>query len=367
MREKKIVLTSIIGIIGNIFLVIIKAFIGFFTKSIAVISDAINNLSDALSSLITIIGTKLAGKKATKKHPMGYGRIEYITTSVIAFIVLYAGITVLIDSIKAIIDPTEANYGTIELILLGVGVIVKVLLGLFFRKRGKNLSSSSLIASGNDALFDSIISLSTIIAAIVYLTTNVSLEAYLGIIISAFIIKSGIEMLIETINFLIGVRVEKTISDQIKEEALKHDDVLGVYDLFIHNYGPDHYYASFHLEVPGDYNVTQFDELTRNLQSSIYEKYKIIVTAIGLYALDLNDPETADIYHQFKNKIDQYEYVLSMHGFNYQKATKTIIFDLVVSFECPKIRDYYNQIQEDLNQEFKDYKVIIVRDIDITD
>ena len=174
-----------------------KAVVDVLSSSIAIVLDAVNNLSDALSSIITIVGTKLAGKAPTKKHPYGYGRIEYLTTVVIAVIVLTAGVTSLKESIEHIIHPETPDYSTVSIIIVSVAVVVKVLLGTYFKKRGKTLDSDSLVASGQDALMDSIISVSTVVAALVFVFFGVSLEAWLGVIISIFILKAGYDQRID--------------------------------------------------------------------------------------------------------------------------------------------------------------------------
>ena len=175
-REKSIIKTSIISIISNIVLAGFKAFVGLVANSIAIISDAINNLSDALSSIITIVGTKLAGKAPDKKHPYGYGRIEYMTSLIVSAIVLYAGITAFIESIKKIIHPEEVDYNSVTLIVLIAGIIVKFTLGLYVKKKGKTVNSDSLIASGSDAFNDAILSISVLTSTIIYMLFNISLD-----------------------------------------------------------------------------------------------------------------------------------------------------------------------------------------------
>ena len=187
-REKLIVRTSFIGICANIFLSAFKASIGFLSGSIAIVLDSVNNLSDALSSVITIIGTKLAGKPADKKHPFGHGRVEYITAMVIAIIILYAGITSFIESVKKILNPTIPEYSGLSIIILLVAIFIKIALGLFVKAMGKKANSDSLIASGKDALMDSIISASTVAAAFIFIIWKLPVEAYLGVIISAIIL-----------------------------------------------------------------------------------------------------------------------------------------------------------------------------------
>ena len=178
------------------------------SNSIAIISDAVNNLSDALSSIITIVGTKLAGRKPNKKHPYGYGRIEYMTSLVVSAIVLYAGVTALVESIKKIIHPEASDYSTITLIILIAGIIVKFILGVYVKKKGRIVNSDALVASGSDAFNDAILSISVLASAIIYMLFNISLEAYVGVLLSLVIIKSGIELIKESVDNMLGVRVE---------------------------------------------------------------------------------------------------------------------------------------------------------------
>ena len=216
-RESIIVRTSIIGIVTNIILSVFKIIVGLISNSIAIVLDAVNNLSDAASSIITIVGAKLAGKKPDIKHPYGYGRIEYISALVIAMIVLYAGITSLRESIDKIIHPEDTNYTLQALIIVGVAVAVKIILGNYVKSIGERVNSDSLVNSGEDAKMDAIISASTLVAAIIYIFTQVSLEAYLGAIISLLIIKSGIGMTRDTVSNILGESEEASFAKEIKD------------------------------------------------------------------------------------------------------------------------------------------------------
>ena len=183
-REKTIVKTSVIGIVANVFLAGFKAVIGLMSNSIAIVLDAVNNISDAGSSLITIVGTKLAGREPDKKHPFGYGRIEYLSAMIISVIVLYAGITSFVESVKQIIHPETPDYNAVSLIIVAVAVVVKILLGRYVKSVGVKVNSDALINSGEDATLDSVISASTLVAAGIFLIFHVSLEAWLGAVIS---------------------------------------------------------------------------------------------------------------------------------------------------------------------------------------
>ena len=226
-REKVIVRTSVIGILANILLVAFKMVVGLAANSIAVILDAINNLSDALSSVITIVGAKLAAKNPTRKHPLGYGRIEYISALLVAGIVLYAGITSAVESVKKIIHPEKADYTMISFIIIAAAVAVKLLLGLYVKSQGKKVNSGALTASGSDALFDAVLSVSVLASAIIYKIFGLSLEAYVGVVISIFIIKAGIEMMLDTLNELMGHRDDVELIKKIKKLISEDEDVRG--------------------------------------------------------------------------------------------------------------------------------------------
>ena len=259
LREKIIVRTSMIGIVANVFLVIFKTTIGLLSNSIAIVLDAVNNLSDVASSLITIVGTKLAGKEPDKKHPFGHGRIEYLSAMLIAVIILYAGITSLFESGKQIIHPETPEYNPVLLIIIGVAVVVKIVLGFYVKRVGKKVNSDSLINSGEDATLDAVISFSTLVAAGVFLFFQISLEAILGAIISVVILKSGISMLKSTISQLLGEQSDIEIAKKIQKTVMQFPNVLGAYDLVLNNYGPNRWNGSLHIEVPDTLAVADLD------------------------------------------------------------------------------------------------------------
>ena len=207
-REKTIVKTGIIGIVANVLLASFKALVGLSVHSTAMVLDAVNNFSDVLSSLVTIIGTKIASKKPDKKHPLGHGRVEYLAQMIIAALIIYAGITALWESIKKIIEPVEAEHSAASLAVISVAIVVKVFLGLYVREQGKKAKSDLLISSGTDALFDAILSMAVLISAVILILFKFNIEAYVSVIISVFILKAGIEIIIEAVDDMLGHRVE---------------------------------------------------------------------------------------------------------------------------------------------------------------
>ncbi|MBQ5932147.1 MAG: cation transporter [Lachnospiraceae bacterium] len=366
-REKIIVRTSVIGIIANVFLAAFKAVIGLLSNSIAIIMDAVNNISDAGSSLITIIGTKLAGREPDKKHPFGYGRVEYLSAMVISVIVLYAGVTSLVESIKKIITPDVPDYSTVSLIIVGAAVVVKIVLGRYVKSVGKKVNSTSLINSGEDATLDSVISASTLVAAAIFLIFDISLEAWLGAIISLVIIKSGFEMIKETISQILGERNDPELAKSIKGTVTGFKDVQGAYDLVLNNYGPDTWNGSIHIEVPDTYSADRLDQLLRSIQVKVYEEHQVILTAIGVYSVNTKDDEIRAAYKKVKDAVLSHKYIRQMHGFYMDKEKKTMRFDIVVSFDAEDRRAVYEKVLEDVGKEYPGYELQVAMDTDFSE
>ena len=365
-RERAIVKTSVIGIITNIFLVGFKAFVGLVSNSIAVILDAVNNLSDALSSVVTIIGAKLGAKQPDKKHPLGYGRIEYLSSMIVAALVLYAGITSLVESIKKIIHPEAADYNTVSIIIISVAIVVKLILGMYVKKQGKKVNSGALVASGSDALFDAILSASVLASAIVYLIWGISLEAYVGVIIAGFIIKAGIEMMIETLNDIIGKREDAETTKELKEIICAEDAVLGAYDVTLFNYGPNKNYGSVHVELPDTLTVDEVDRITRRIQTNVFHKTGVILTGIGVYSYNTSDDEAAKMRNAIQKAVLAHDWALQMHGFYADTEKKTVRFDVVVSFDIDR-KEALETLYGEVTALYPEDDVLIVPDVDIAD
>ena len=366
-RDKTIVRTSIIGILANVFLAAFKAVVGLMSNSIAIVMDAVNNISDAASSVITIIGTKLAGKSADKKHPFGYGRVEYLSAMIISVIVLYAGITAFTESVKKIITPDTPDYSAVALIIVAVAVVVKFVLGRYVKATGEKVNSDSLINSGEDAKLDSIISLSTLVAAGIYIIFNISVEAYLGAIISIVIIKSGIDMLRETLSKILGERADASLARDIKKSILEYDDVRGVYDLVLNNYGPDTFNGSVHIEVADTMTADTIDQLIRHITTDIYYKHNVILTGIGIYSYNTTDKDAIDMRNNITKLISDNPYILQVHGFYADMENKSVRFDVIVSFDAKDRLAVFNEIKEQVEKAYPDYTFQIILDTDFSE
>ena len=362
LREKGIARTSLIGILGNFVLVATKATIGAIAGSISIIMDAVNNLTDSLSSIITIIGTKLSGKKPDKKHPFGHGRIEYITSAIVGIIILIAGITAIYESILSIIDHfkngTMADYSTVSLIIIGVAILVKVFLGLFFRHQGKKYESDTLKASGIDALFDVLLSLGTLVGALVSKFANFYVEGYIGIIIGLFILRSGFEVIKGAVTYIIGSKFDEELAHEIKEAISQVKGVDGVYDLILNNYGYNRYIGSVHVGVKDNLNAKEVQDIERAVNYLMYTKYNTIMTT-GIYAENTSSEIAREIKNAIVEIIKDYPDISQLHGFYIDEARKFVNFDLVISFDVHDTDELTNAVLAKLNERYEDYSFFI--------
>lgn len=362
-REKAIVRTSVVGIVMNVVLAGIKALIGIISNSIAITLDAVNNLSDALSSVITIIGTKLGAMKPNKKHPLGYGRIEYLSSMLVASIVIYAGITSLVESIKKIITPESAEYSKTSIIIIAIAIVVKIALGRYVKSQGKKHKSGALVASGTEAMLDAILSAAVLVSALVYLLWHISLEAYVGVLIAIIIIKAGVELMIETLNDILGKRSEPEDVKKIKQLICEEPDVRGAYDLMVYNYGPNKNYASVHIELPDTYTVDEVDRISRRIQERVFLGSGVVLTGIGVYSYNTSNDEAAMIRNTIQQTVLQHEWALQMHGFYLDTVNKNMRFDIVFSFDVDK-NEGIRIVYEEIMALYPDYNVMITPDID---
>ena len=363
-RDKIIVRTGAIGIVSNVILAAFKGVVGLISGSIAIVLDAVNNLSDALSSVITIVGVHLASKQPDRAHPFGHGRIEYLSAIVIAVIILYTGGVSLVESIKKIIHPQAANYNVVSLAIIAVAVAAKFSLGLYTQKTGERVNSDSLIASGVDAKYDALVSLATLVAALISLIFRLSLEAYLGAIISALLIKTAYEILRDTISKLLGSRPSLELTNEIYDVVRGFEGVIGAYDLMFHDYGPDKMVGSIHIEVAEGTTAAQIDALTRRIQNAVFAKFNIILDTVGIYAFNKNDPRAAEIREHIKQMALSHEFVSQIHGFYLDEEKRSISFDVIVDFAAPDMEATFRAVCKQVRAAYPNYTLIITRDSD---
>lgn len=363
-RSKKIIQTSIIGILGNVFLVAAKMIIGLLASSISIVLDAVNNLTDALSSTVTIIGTKLANKRPNRCHPFGFGRIEYVTSSIIGMLIFVAGALAIYESITSLIHHDEPTYDIYSFIIIGLAILVKVVLGLFFRKRGKDIPSDAVRASGIDALLDSVLSLGTLVGALVSYFTGVHLEGYIGIAIGLFIIKTSIDVFRESISKIIGERADAKFTQQMLHDIGHMDGVYGVYDLILNNYGPDRFIGSVHIEVKETMTAKELQRLERDIATMCFLKYKTIMTA-GVYAR-IESESAIKAREQVQAIVRKHPEVLQLHGFYYDEIDHRINFDIIIDINCKNPDQIYAEIFAETKQTFPNDEIVIVLDTDFS-
>lgn len=360
-RSQKIIRTSIIGIVANVLLAAFKAAVGILASSVAIVMDAVNNLSDALSSVITIVGTKLSERPADHEHPFGFGRIEYFSAIIIAVLVLSAGITSLIESVKKIFEPTEPEYTTVTLVVIVVAIIVKLLLGQYVKRQGEQLKSDALIASGSDALFDAVITLATLVSAGIMLLWHVSLDGILGALISVVIIKAGVEMLASPVNELLGSRISLELLKQIKHEVLGFEGVHGVFDIILHNYGPDVLIGSLHINVYDTMDAHQIHGLTRRISEQMFDKHGIIMT-VGVYAVATGDNRRAELQDAVMQTLAKHKDITQVHGFYYFENENSVSVDVVPDISVHDDAAFVRQLTEELEKVVPTFNVSIVID-----
>ncbi|MBQ9686660.1 MAG: cation transporter [Oscillospiraceae bacterium] len=362
-REKQITRTSVVGIVANLFLAGFKAAVGLLAGSIAIVLDAVNNLTDALSSVITILGVKLARRRPDEKHPFGYGRIEYFSAVIIAAIVIGAGATSLIESLQKIFSPDVPDYTVVTLVIVAVAVVVKLLLGRYVKAQGEKFNSDALIASGSDASFDAILSASTLVGALITLIFHISLDGIIGTVIAVFIIKAGLEMLMESVDSIMGARPDSAITKEIKAAVNRVPGVLGAYDLILHNYGPDSAIGSVHVEVSSDTDAAALHRMTREIQTAILDRFHVFLT-VGMYAVDA--AHESDRLH-INDLVTRHPGVLGSHGIYFDEENHLLSFDILVDFTVKDKGALCRSIQAELQPAFPDYTIAINCDADYSD
>ena len=271
------------------------------------------------------------------------------------------------ESVKQIIHPETTDYRDVSLIIVAVAVAVKILLGRYVKGVGKKVNSDSLINSGEDATLDSVISASTLVAAGIFLIFHISLEAWLGAIISLIIIKSGIEMLRETISKILGERNDTELAQGIRETVMSFPDVQGAYDLVLNNYGPDTWNGSIHIEVPDTYSANRLDQLIREITMKVLAEHHVLLTAVGVYSVNTKDENVIEAYRKVRDIVLAHEHVKQIHGFYLTEDQKTMRFDVVVSFDAADRKTVCREVTENVQKEFPDYRLQVTMDTDFAE
>jgi len=337
VRTRYAILAGAVGIISNLVLFAIKLIAGTLFRSISVTADAVNNLTDAGSSIITLVGFKISSKPADDKHPYGHARAEYITGFVISVVILLLGFELIKSSFFKIIDPELVKFSYITVAVLVVSIFVKLWQSLFNKNLGKRINSAALEATGQDSMNDVISTGAVLASAIFARLTGIQVDGYMGIAVALFIIYSGIKLILETMNLLMGTAPDEELVSDIERKILGYEGVLGIHDLVVHSYGADNYFASVHVEVPAERDV--FAELNVNL-------------VIHMDPIVTDDEMVNSLRRQVNDILAKIDSELSMHDFRVVvgKTHSNLIFDVVVP-PAYKISD--TQLRELLDAEIK--------------
>ena len=362
------VLASIVGIFCNVFLFAVKFTIGVIAHSVSVMADAFNNLSDAGSSIISFIGVKMAEKPADRDHPFGHGRIEYLTSLVLASVILIVGFELLKSSAMKVIHPETVRFSWIVLISLLASIGVKFWMCGFNRKLGRRIDSSVMLATAQDSLNDVVATTATVVSLVLSAFVSWPVDGIMGVIVSIFVLFSGYGIIKDTISELLGQPADKELVSKISDIMLSRPEILGLHDLIIHSYGPGNLIGSAHAEVSAHDDLLQIHDTIDEVEKEIYERLHVMFT-IHMDPIETDNQEIEEARKMMKNILAQIDEQLSFHDFRMVSGpTHTnLIFDIVVPFECKlSFDDIRKQINDHLNQQKKKWYTVITFDRDYT-
>lgn len=339
VRTQYAMLSSITGIVANVLLFIGKLVIGILSFSVAIIADAFNNMSDAGSSIVTLIGFKFSGKHADKKHPLGHGRLEYISAFIVEVLIVFVGAELFKTSIEKIITPEVTNIGTATLVFLGVSILVKAWLFFFYRKIAKTINSSAIKAASIDSISDVVATTLVFVSAIVSKFTQVQIDGWAGIIVAVFILFTGLKAAKETIDLLVGECPDKDIVNKIKEFVKNYPEVVGIHDVMVHDYGPGRQIVSFHAEVSSKSDFCYIHDVIDNIERDLQKEYGYIVT-IHLDPIVVDDEKVDEMKKFVESIVKEVDESFSIHDFRmtYGGNHINLIFDLCIPVDT-KLND----------------------------
>ena len=362
VRERYGILSGILGIICNLFLFVLKLIIGIIMNSIAIISDAFNNLSDMASSIVTIISSKMSNRLPDKEHPYGHGRIEYISTMIVSFMIILVGIELLKTSIDKIINPEILQFSWALLIILSSSVLVKVWMYSYNKYIGEKIDSSVLKTTSVDSLNDCISTAAVIISVFIGRYIPLPVDGVMGVLVSILIIYAGINVAKEIIGRLIGEPPSKELINQVTEFVMKEDNIVGVHDFMAHDYGPGAIIASLHAEVPDDINIVKIHEIIDDLEKNVFEKFGVMLV-IHMDPISLNCEKTNIIRDMVKNIVNEINAEFSIHDFRMVDGENHInlIFDLVVPIEMKpsERKEVLRILEEKIKAKDKRYNIVV--------
>lgn len=325
---------AIVGIIANLLLAAFKLFAGILSRAISITADAMNNLSDAGSQVVSFISFKISGKPADRDHPFGHARIEYVASMIVSFLVLLVGFELLIDSVKKIFEPTETEYSLIVMIILAASVIVKLWLFVFGRSAAKKLNSDVIKAAATDSMSDAIATLAVLVSAVICNFTGFNTDAYMGAIVAIIVLIAGVKILNETKNSILGSAPEPELIDEIVRITREYPEALGIHDMVVHNYGPGNTIASFHVEVDGAENVFHTHDVIDTIEKRLFVELSVRAT-VHMDPIVTDDERVNELRGIVLELVKGVDERLDIHDFRFVEGIthSNLIFDVNVPFE----------------------------------
>lgn len=364
VRMRYGMLVSIVCITLNILLAAGKLIVGIFVGSVAIQADAVNNFSDAGSSVISLVSFRISGKPADREHPFGHARIEYVASMIVSFIIMIIGVQLLKNSVMKIIHPGKTEFSIVSVIILSASVLCKLWMSIFNRRVGKKIDSEVMRATAADSLSDVISTSAVLISSVILYFTGFDIDAYVGILVAAFIIFTGVKILAETKNSILGeAPVEKDV-DGIKRIVSEYPEALGVHDMMVHNYGPGHTIASLHIEVDGEKDIFETHDVVDRIEKRINNELGIICT-VHLDPIITNDSERNRVLGEVTDIVDKIDGKITIHDFRLVRGTthSNLIFDIVVPYENKKSdSEIKAQITEAIKKVNEKYDTVITVD-----
>ena len=362
VRKQYGILSSIVGIVANTVLSLSKIIIGTIFFSIAIVADGMNNLTDAGSSIVTLIGFKISSKPADNKHPFGHARIEYVASMIIAFIILFLGIELAVSSVKKLIDKSETVVTILMMVVLGVSIIIKLGMFFYYRSIAKKIKSDTFKIASIDSLNDIISTTAVLISSIVIYFTGVNIDGYVGLVVAIVIFLSGVQLFKKTISPLLGERPPEDFVKHIAEKIKTYDGVLGIHDLEVHNYGPNQYHASVHVEVDARENIMKSHDMVDSIERDLKEDG--IDFLIHIDPIIVDDDRINALRILLSEVLSEYNDNMTYHDFRvvYGKNSRNLIFDLVVPCDV-KLSD--DEIIDDINNRLREKDSLVNATINI--
>lgn len=360
-RYAQVVQYSLIGIVANLLLAGLKVAAGLLAGSIAVVLDGVNSLSDVFSSTATIIGEKIANMRPSRKHPYGYGRVEYVTSIVIGAVVLAAGAVSIYESVAKIASPSAPDFSTLTLSVLVVAMLAKVAIGIAFVRKGRAINSQPLRASGVDAAYDAVLTFGALVSALICLIWGIDLDGWVGLVISVFVVKAGFDIVRDAVASIIGERPSEECVARIRALIAEHEGVLGVYDLMLDTFGPERTMGACRIEVRDDMLASEIHELTRHISEDLDRECRTQLI-LGIYAAN-STGDFADIHRKLNELVDHHPEILQVHGFYVDEDTNHIDFDLVIDFDHDA-DELKKHILDEMKSFYPDYTYNVITDLD---